>query len=487
MGPIVIIGHDHATRRANRMMRRSSVRDATRKADPRGKAIMKRSRERIHSAFAARRAVLMVVDGLRADFVTPELTPHLHALAGESRRFSEHRSVFPSATRVNSASIATGCHPARHGLMGNAIALPAGSGWRPVSVGPPEFRDEWRAATGRTLWVPVLSERLRGDAVVYSNSSAGAAYMQDPDGFGLLHHRTGTFAPRPGLVPGTEPGHRRGPLRQSEGVLEDLTYDGAGDAATTERFCAALLADPGPSLWTLWICEPDHSQHALELGSPEHRSVLEGADRCVTRVADAVEALRGRGEDILFVVCSDHGHETVDAVVPVVDHLVEAGLKAAPDSPETVLASSGMGALIYLGERNDAPDPASIAAWLRAQPWCGRAFFGDELREVGLKPGAGPALAFSMAKRAAPNRYGVPGLGHVAADVFMKSDAPGRGQHGGLGPYETRPVLIVSGGGFSKGKSRARTSAVDIAPTILRHLRAPELDPPMDGRPLSSR
>ena len=216
----------------------------------------------------ARRAVLMVVDGLRADLVTPELTPHLHALSLRSRRFSGHRSVFPSATRVNSASIATGCLPARHGLMGNAIALPAGDGWRPVSVGPPGFRDEWRAATGRTLWVPVLAERLRGDAVVYSNSSPGAAYMQDPDGFGLLHHRTGTFAPPPGLEPGASPELRGGPLRQSGGVLEGLTYDGAGDAATTERFCAALLADPAPSLWTLWICEPDHSQHELELGSP---------------------------------------------------------------------------------------------------------------------------------------------------------------------------------------------------------------------------
>ena len=447
---------------------------------------MTRRSGQVLSTSAPRRAVLMVVDGLRADLVTPELTPHLHALAAQSRRFVEHRSVFPSATRVNSASIATGCHPARHGLMGNAIALPAGDGWRPVSVGPPGFRDEWRAATGRTLWVPVLAERLRGDAVVYSNSSAGAAYMQDPDGFGLLHHRTGTFAPRPGLEPGASPEERRGPLRQAGGALVDLTYDGAGDAAATERFCAALLADPAPSLRTLWICEPDHSQHELELGSPEHRSVLAGADRCVALVAETVEALRSRGEDLLLVVCSDHGHETVDEVVPVVDHLVAAGLKAAPDSPETVLASSGMGALVYLGGK-DAPDAASIAAWLRAQPWCERAFAGEALSEIGLRPGAGPAVAFSMAKRAAPNRFGIPGLGHVAADVFTKSDAPGRGQHGGLGPYETRPVLIVSGGGFSPGTSGARSSAVDIAPTVLRHLGAAELGPPMDGRPLPPR
>ena len=435
---------------------------------------------------AARRAVLMVVDGLRADLVTPDLTPHLHRHAERSRWFRGHRSVFPSATRVNSASIATGCRPARHGLMGNAIALPEGDGWRPVSVGPPGFRDDWRAATRRTLWVPVLAERLRGDAVVYSNSSAGAAYMQDPDGYGLLHHRTGTFAPRPGLEPGASPERRTGPVRQARGILEDLTYDAAGDAAATERFCATLIAEPAPSLWTLWICEPDHSQHELELGSPEHLAVLAGADRCVALVAETVEALRSRGENVLFVVCSDHGHETVEAVVPVVDLLVEADLKSAPDSTETVLASSGMGALVYLGG-NDAPDADSVAAWLEAQPWCERAFAGDGLRDVGLRPHAGPSVAFAMAKRDAPNRFGIPGLGHVAADIFMTSDAPGRGQHGGLGRYETRPVLLVSGGGFSPGRSEARTSAVDIAPTILRHLGAVRTEPPMDGRPLPDR
>ena len=145
-----------------------------------------------------------------------------------------------------------------------------------------------------------------------------------------------------------------------------------------------------------------------------------------------------------------------------------------------------MGALVYLGGR-DAPDAVSVARWLEAQPWCDRAFAGEGLREVGLKPGGGPAVAFSMAKREASNRFGVPGLGHVAADAFTTSDAPGHGQHGGLGPYETRPVLVVSGGGFSPGRSEVPSSAVDIAPTILRHLGAAETDPPMDGRPLPPR
>ena len=58
-----------------------------------------------------KRAVVMVIDGLRADMVGEEFTPRLAEIVKRSRRFTDQRSVFPSATRVNSASIATGCWP----------------------------------------------------------------------------------------------------------------------------------------------------------------------------------------------------------------------------------------------------------------------------------------------------------------------------------------------------------------------------------------
>ena len=60
---------------------------------------------------ARRIAVLVVMDGLRGDMVTPELTPALCEIARRSRVFTAHPSVFPSATRVTAASIATGCRP----------------------------------------------------------------------------------------------------------------------------------------------------------------------------------------------------------------------------------------------------------------------------------------------------------------------------------------------------------------------------------------
>lgn len=415
-----------------------------------------------------KRAVVMVIDGLRADMVGEEYTPRLAALVRRSRWFTEQRSVFPSATRVNSASIATGCWPKSHGLAGNAIALDEGNGLEAVSVGPPTFRERLRRATGRTLHRPTLAERLRphGGAVIYSNSSAGSAHMQDPDGHGWLFHRDGSFAP--GMEPITD------------GRRLEVTYDATGDAETTRRFCEALGSPDDALLHLLWICEPDHSQHTLELGSPEHRAIIAGAEHCLGRVSDAVERRRDAGDDVLFVVASDHGHETVDAIIPVNELLVEAGLKESPTSSDVVLASSGMGALIYLSDEARARQ-TDIAGWVRDQDWSDAVYEGDALDEVGQRTDTALAIAIGMAKTNEPNRFGVPGLGHVAGDVFMKTDTPGHGQHGGLGPYETNAVLCISGGGFAAGASDHPSRTIDIAPTVLRHVGVPFDD--MDGEP----
>jgi arylsulfatase A-like enzyme len=416
------------------------------------------------------RVVVMVVDGLRADMVSTDYVPELASIALESRVFTQHHSVFPSATRINSASIATGCFPARHGLHGNAIALDEGDGLHAVSVGSAQFRERWRHATGHTLLTPTLSERLRehGGVVIHSNSSAGAAHMQDPDGHGTLYHRSGSHGP--------------GFASITDGDHPQVGYNADGDRVVTDSFCAALINAPASAVNLLWICEPDQSQHALELGSAEHHKILAGADSCVRQVCEAVRTLRKREEQVLFIICSDHGHETVSEVVPVTRLLVEAGLKESEDSADLVLAASGMSALIYLApaalSRRDA-----IAQWLENASWCEQVFVGAALTQVGL-PGTDPALqiAFSMAKQDVPNRFGVRGLGAVVADPFSPTDSTSFGQHGGLGQYETNPMLMVSGPGVRVGRCDAASCVVDLAPTILQFLGQASQD--MDGKPL---
>ena len=78
-----------------------------------------------HSSTDQQRHLLIVLDGLRPDYVTPELMPNLHALGERGVVFGNHHAVFPTVTRVNAASISTGAYPETHGLLGNSEYFPA--------------------------------------------------------------------------------------------------------------------------------------------------------------------------------------------------------------------------------------------------------------------------------------------------------------------------------------------------------------------------
>ena len=51
--------------------------------------------------------LILGLDGLRLDMVTPELTPNLLSLAQHGVFFRQHHAVFPTATRVNVTSLVT--------------------------------------------------------------------------------------------------------------------------------------------------------------------------------------------------------------------------------------------------------------------------------------------------------------------------------------------------------------------------------------------
>src|SRR5437763_9674338 len=183
------------------------------------------------------RAVIVICDSLRRDLISPDDAPFLTELSERAAFFAAHRSVFPSTTRASAATIATGCLPARHGLLGNTMALDEGDGLVCRTAGAPDFRDRMRRATGRTLRVPTLAERLRwhGEtSISAANVSPGAAYFQDPDGHGWVHHAAGRVGP--GCRPIDDPA--------SAGLQKGI----AGDRAMTERFCAELLEGRAPSL-----------------------------------------------------------------------------------------------------------------------------------------------------------------------------------------------------------------------------------------------
>ena len=72
----------------------------------------------------AHRHLLLILDGLRPDYVTPDVMPNLHALAQRGVTFTNHHAVYPTVTRVNASSISTGAYPERHGILGNSVFFP---------------------------------------------------------------------------------------------------------------------------------------------------------------------------------------------------------------------------------------------------------------------------------------------------------------------------------------------------------------------------
>lgn len=415
-----------------------------------------------------KRVVIVICDGLRADMVTPEITPNLIRIAKAGTHFQAHGGVFPSTTRTTAAAIATGCKPGRNGLEGNAVALDMGNGLEVFSVGPPGFRDKMHQALGRTLKSPTMSERLRdhGGAVIYGNASPGAALFLDPDGHGHLVHRDLAFGPgRTTLAP------------------HGASHDATGDAALTARFIDEVLHDRKPALALLWQCEPDHTQHEVALGSPAHLDVVRAADAQAGRVYDNIRHGIDSG-DVLLICASDHGHETIGEIVDLEDILVAAGLKDAKGSPDVAIAPQGTSATIYLSadakSRRDA-----IAEHLQNDPRIARVVVGEDIAALGLNPEGGIDLVVLGHANEDLSEAGMPGTAIAFQGDLKIANNVGCGQHGGLGRYEQSPFLICAGAGFAPGLTiDSATSVIDIAPTAMHHLGHVADD--MDGRALQS-
>jgi hypothetical protein len=413
-----------------------------------------------------RRAILIVCDGLGAEWISEARTPTLEALQAAHRRATNHRAVFPSVTRVSAASIATGCFPGRHGLEGNQMALVEDGRIVVHNVGAPSFRQTMRRVTGKTLRVPTMAERLAssGGQVAYSNVSPGAAYFLDPDHFGTVLHRAGSFG-----VGGT-------PLTGDAHL--DVTHDLDGDIEMTRRFCVEVVPSADFRLAILWLANPDLTLHHDALGSPEHLHALEVTDGLVAKVVEAVKAQEDR-YDTLLVIGSDHGHETIGRSVHIGNWLTGNGLAAEVRDGRVGVASQGTSALIYATGVAKAA-VAHLLPKMQQEPWAGSIFTGDALAATGL---SGDTLyaAVDTTRHDENNRFGVPGTRWLVEDGEGTPEI-GCGHHGGLGPAETRPFLMLVHPSFGRGPIERATSLVDVGPTILAFLG--QSAEGMDGAPI---
>src|SRR4051812_29516007 len=103
----------------------------------------------------AEHVVVVVWDGMRRDFITPQYTPTLYELAQNGVFFKRHHPVYISSTEVNGTAIATGSYPIRSGIMANSDYRPL-LGWLGPNAteGVESIRRGDMISDGRYILVP---------------------------------------------------------------------------------------------------------------------------------------------------------------------------------------------------------------------------------------------------------------------------------------------------------------------------------------------
>jgi predicted AlkP superfamily pyrophosphatase or phosphodiesterase len=437
-----------------------------------------------------RRLVLVfVVDGLRPDSITAEDTPTLFRLRAEGVDLVNSHAVFPTVTRVNAAAIATGTQPGTNGLVGNQMFVPAVDSRRAFDTGNyRNFLTLDQATGGRGLQAPTLAERLHARGLVLagvSSGSTGSAFLLNPKSIAAVGALVNGY-----LDPGKTVAY---PAGISEAVLARFgpapvkAPGGARfDAAVTwtQRVLREyVLPELAPAVVINWLTEPDHSQHHAGVGSPAAREALRNDDR---EIAQVLAGLHAASTSVLVV--SDHGFTTNTAGVDVAGALVLAKLKAAPDSTDVILASSGQAVALHV-DGHDAERIARIARFIQAQDWGGVIFaagsvegaFPLELIHVANRERS-PDLLFTFPWTSRRNAFGVSGtdLANVSA-----GGAPYVSDHGSMSPWNVRNTFLAWGAGVKKGVTvRAPAGNVDVTPTVLALLGIDD-EAGLDGRVLS--
>lgn len=412
-----------------------------------------------------RRALIFGADGLRPDLIDPALMPNYARVIAEGTRFTTFRSAYPTHTRVNMSTLTTGTRPGTHGVIGNVMYVEGAGEGGLIDTSKAQTLLEFERSVGQpALLAPTLGDRLAaaGERLfVAASSSPGASLL-----WNLSH---------PYHVVNASTTYGQAELMAlHEKLGPPPTDDGRTRYESTKWAARALtdvgLPDPSNRVMTLWLTEPDASQHWHGLGSYQARRALEVIDECLGHVLKAVESL-GLEDELDILLVSDHGHSTVEAARSLTEHLVDARRDLGLSLPFTAVGDG-----LHASRQNAATaisQAEPLVDWLLAKPWCDIVFSaGDaahvpgtlplELAVGQLRHERAPLISVSPTWRHDANTNGVPGIVET-----LTSYAPLRSTHGSASPYDMAAVCIGRGQSFAAGTTvDTPCGTVDIAPTV---------------------
>ena len=407
--------------------------------------------------------ILIILDGCRPDYVTPEVMPNVHAFGQSGVTFAAHHAVFPTLTRVNSPSIATGCYPNKHGLLGNSVYFPDVKPDGGMSTGNAEnLRKVAAAMGGKLLTVPSLGEILDAQGkklVAVSAGSSGSAFL-------LNHTVAGGGVINVDLI---LPESQRAVVEAKVGAAPaEATPNAARNHWAVDALLEYAIPELKPDAAIVWFSDPDHTAHEHGMGDPVTVESLKAVDAEVGRLLDGV------GDDVNVIIGSDHGFSTNVGGGQLPELLAGAGFE------DVVIVDGG----IYVRE-GGAARAREIVALLQKTPWIGAIF---------TKPIDGAPLEGTLPLSAA--RWDHPRGADILVAPQWTDDAnahgfqgttalPGVATHGNSSTWDIHNIGFAAGPAFKKTAVLTSASGnVDWAPTML-HLMGLTAPEHMDGRVLA--
>ncbi|RYY54054.1 MAG: alkaline phosphatase family protein, partial [Chitinophagaceae bacterium] len=311
----------------------------------------------------ASRTLIVFFDGLRPDYITPENMPNLYALKQAGVYGTSHHSVFPTVTRVNSSSYATGSYPQQNGLMGNSVFFPKVKKNGALDTGDArDLNSIDSAMQGHLLTSVSLGELLQESGktmMVFSSGSTGQALLQN-------HKVNGGAIINPDMIL---------PFSIRDSIIRDLGQPQAyskDNGPRHEWVANALirygLVKDGPSVNAVWFSDPDGCAHRDGIGSPAAMAAIRKVDEQLGRILKTLDE-RDLRKDFNILFSTDHGFVTYAGKDNITELLVRNGLKESKESEDVVVA----GGSIHVKE-HDKEKIRKIVTLLQAQDWIGSVF-----------------------------------------------------------------------------------------------------------------
>lgn len=427
--------------------------------------------------------IIFGFDGLRPDAINPTDTPHLHAALGKSQVMANHRSIYPTETRVNLSSIATGGTADQHNIFANELLVEQLHDGGLLNTGVVSHLNDMELWLGkRLLGLETVGELLGplGKPVAIMSTGAEGSWKL----MAWKSEQFGHFSFNPHAPNLTTP------FADLEAIQGKFKLDDTCNNFPQLQMSVFLdHAWPNykPAVNILWNTETDKASHLFGPGSVEAQSAAHMVDEQLGRLI-AWREEQPNGSEIAIIMMSDHGHFSIKGTVSVVDTLRDAGFNAASDFTGNADIGVVSGASTYIWTRDPQSDLLDgVVEALSEHPWFGAAFSPGGAMEGRVKNTLSlsllraqshfsPHLAIAFAGDNEPNAYGLPG--HAYADIGYRTYGLGGGYHGGLNAAELTCLFAINCESLSASNFQRYSNTADVLPSVLSLL---DVDLPLKG------